>query len=261
MENIRRNFCKELQNLESGEKEEISVQLVGKRFRKKALRVHSDKTRCGDDEDFKELLNDYNRLVDAIEKISDVEDEIIVEKSEIHSFFKKHNFAKEFSQSWTIFIEKEKIQKWKNEMEKEYPNPKHLQGQGTQYKTIVDDKNVFTTLYDVAIPKMNIQGNHSSIRKFVIDVLPDIYKKVCENTPSRKALRNENLPINARVKLSAETTYTCDVCGKKYIRKPALKKHIQIKHTRQNIIQQQCLSNNLPLPLPYIVSPNSSQNG
>ena len=87
MENIKKQFHKELQNLEIGLDEIITVQLVGKRFRKKALRVHSDKTRLGDDEEFKELVNDYNRLVDAIEKIMYNQDDIRAEKSEMHSFF------------------------------------------------------------------------------------------------------------------------------------------------------------------------------
>ena len=131
MENIKKQFHKELQNLEIGLDEIITVQLVGKRFRKKALRVHSDKTRLGDDEEFKELVNDYNRLVDAIEKIMYNQDDIRAEKSEMHSFFEKHNFAKECSQSWTIYIERERVLKWKVELEKQYPEPKHLQGQGT----------------------------------------------------------------------------------------------------------------------------------
>ena len=226
MENIRQQFEKELLNLEIGKDEELSVKLVGSRFRKKALRVHSDKTGLGDDEEFKNLLNDYKKVIDAIEKVSNCKEERSKEQSEMHSFFKKHNFAKEFSQSWTIFIEKDKVEKWMNEMEKQYPNPKHLQGQGTQYKAFIDEKNVYATLYDVLIPKMNIQGHHSTIRKFVLDVLPNIYKKVCEDAQDGTALRSEVLPLNVRVKLSAETTYACDVCGKKYIRKPALKKHI-----------------------------------
>ena len=99
MENIRKQFSKELKNLEIGEDETITVQLVGKRFRKKALKVHSDKTRQGDDEEFKELLNDYNRLTDAIEKSNENNEEAArSEKSEMHSFFQKHNFAKECSQ-------------------------------------------------------------------------------------------------------------------------------------------------------------------
>ena len=251
MENIRKQFYKELLNLEIGEDEVLSVKLVGKRFRKKALRVHSDKTRLGDDEEFKLLLNDYNKVIDAIEKHCKDEEEKSKEESEMHLFFKKHNFAKEFSQSWTIFIEKDKVEKWKTQMEKEYPNPKHLQGQGTQYKASIDERNVFTTLYDVLSPKMNIQGHHGTIRKFVLDVLPNIYKKVCEDAQNGKALRSELLPLNARVKLSAETTYSCDVCGKKYVRKPALKKHIQIKHTKDHLTSQQAIIPlSLPLPMP-----------
>ena len=85
MENIKKQYHKELQNLEIGLDETITVQLVGKRFRKKALRVHSDKTRLGDDEEFKELVNVCNRLVDAIEKTIDNQDDIRAEKSKMHS--------------------------------------------------------------------------------------------------------------------------------------------------------------------------------
>ena len=142
MENTKKQYHKELQNLEIGLDETITVQLVGKRFRKKALRVHSDKTRLGDDEEFKELVNVCNRLVDAIEKSRKIK----------NAFVEKHNFAKECSQSWIIYIEKEKVQKWKVELEKQYPEPKHLQGQGTQFKSFIDEKYVYTTLYDVFLP-------------------------------------------------------------------------------------------------------------
>ena len=51
-----------------------------------------------------------------------------------------------------------------------------------------------------------------------------------------------NLPVNVRIKLAAETTYTCDVCGKKYVRKALFKKHMQTKHidpiVRQSIATQ-----------------------
>ena len=62
-------------------------------------------------------------------------------------------------------------------MSRLYTNEKKLQGNGTQYKTPVDDRIVYTTLYDVEVTKMNIQGNHSCIQKFVPNILPDIYKK------------------------------------------------------------------------------------
>ena len=112
------------------------------------------------------------------------------------TFFERHNFAKEFSKSWTIFIEKDKTNKWKNIMGKRFPGGKYLQGNGTQYRTQMEDGNVFTTLYDVLVPKMNIQGKQRCLRKFVMEILPDIYKEVCEELPS---LETEKLPINARV--------------------------------------------------------------
>ena len=61
-------------------------------------------------------------------------------------------------------------------MSRLYPNEKKLQGNGTQYKTPVDDRIVYTTLYEynVEVTKMKIQGNHSCIRKFVLNILPDI---------------------------------------------------------------------------------------
>ena len=94
MENIRKQFSKELKNLEINEEETITPRLVEKRFKKKALRVHSDKTGQGDDEEFKELLNDYHRIIDAIEKIGDKADNEVNRKTDLHEFFEKHNFAK-----------------------------------------------------------------------------------------------------------------------------------------------------------------------
>ena len=57
MENIRKQLEQELRNLEIGEGEELNAKLVAKRFKKKALRVHSDKTHSNDDEEFKKLLS------------------------------------------------------------------------------------------------------------------------------------------------------------------------------------------------------------
>ena len=108
MENIRKQFQKELRMLEISDEEELTVKLVTKKFKKKALKVHSDKTLNNDDEEFKELLSDYEKLKDAINEVTNEnnEDE---EKSDLQNFFEKNNFAKEFSQSWTIYVEKENV--------------------------------------------------------------------------------------------------------------------------------------------------------
>ena len=43
MENLRKQLDSEIKNLEIGEDEVISLKLVTQRFKKKALKVHSDK--------------------------------------------------------------------------------------------------------------------------------------------------------------------------------------------------------------------------
>ena len=257
METIRKQFVKELKNLDISEEEEISARIVTKKFKRKALLVHSDKTRNGDDEAFVELLDDYKKVIDAIEKSSENNEKLDV-KTDIQEFFEKHNIIKEFSQSWTILIEKEKVESWNKEMLKRFPEPKFLQGHGTQYKSSMEEGNVFITLYDVTVPKMNIQGNQKCIRKFVIDVMPELYREVSEGAQI-ETQRSNLLPLNTRVKLSAETTYSCDVCAKKYIRKPALRKHIQIKHASSVDTSRTavCIATTA-IPLPLIDSTQES---
>ena len=54
-------------------------------FKRKALKNHSYKTR-GDDEEFKPLLNEYNRVKDAIKELSGEGIEK-AGKSDLQSFF------------------------------------------------------------------------------------------------------------------------------------------------------------------------------
>ena len=81
----------------------------------------------------------------------------------------------------------------------------------------------------------NIQGEHACIKVFVFNELPDIFKSVNESHQAKNLENGINLPVNARVKLAAETIYTCDVCAKKFIRKAFFKKHIQTKHVESII--------------------------
>ena len=86
MRTFRKDFEKELKNLEIEECEEITTKLVAKKFRRKALKVHSDKT-FKDDVDFQNLLNDYNNVMEALNKLSEHEDGEMVEKTDIQNFF------------------------------------------------------------------------------------------------------------------------------------------------------------------------------
>ena len=243
MENFKVLFAKEHRNLEIDNTDNITEQYVTKKFKKKALKVHSDKTGTKDDEEFKELLNDYHKVMDALK-------EIIIEsldpvKDDIQKFFEHHNFAKEFSQSWTIFVEKQMVNFWLREMRKRFPDPKAVQGNGFQFRTHLKDKTVYSTFYNVEVPKINIQGNHSYIREFVLNELPNIYRSVSEYSQVNSVQNTSKLPVNARIKLATDTIYTCDVCAKTYVRKALFRKHIQTKHISNND-NQAGRSNHLP---------------
>ena len=230
MENLRKELKRkrELANLEIEVDEDITVKLVTKKFKKKALKVHSDKTGLKDDEEFKQLYFDFEKVRDAVKKITEhIEAE--EDKSDLQSFFEAHNVAKEFSQSWTIFVEKEKVREWKSELECRYPEPKELQGKGTQYKASVENKIVFTTFYDVETPKMNIQGNHEAIRKFVLNTIPEIYKNVKQNF--QKIVQSENSASIEKQNGVSDTNFICNICGKSYVRRFAFDKHVH-QHTQ-----------------------------
>ena len=85
METIRRQYEKELKNLEITQDEHITMKLVTTKFKRKALKVHSDKTRMGDDEKFIELHSDYTKLIDALKECA--EDGEYLEKTDLQNFF------------------------------------------------------------------------------------------------------------------------------------------------------------------------------
>ena len=89
MENLRKQYESELKNLEIQEDEELTVKLVTRKFKKKALRVHSDKTGSENDEEFKQLLNDYNRVKEAINEITKDNNQEDCDKSNFQHFFFK----------------------------------------------------------------------------------------------------------------------------------------------------------------------------
>ena len=118
LNNFRKQFAKELDNLEINDVENLSEKFISKKFKRKALKVHSDKT-GKDDEEFQELLNDYRKLIKGFKDFNIEKGD--AEKDDLIKFFDNHNFAKEFSQSWTVFIEKGLVSSWMKEMDIRYP--------------------------------------------------------------------------------------------------------------------------------------------
>ena len=83
--------------------------LENKKFKKEALKVHSDKTGTNDDAEFKELLADFKSVQTALKEIEPKDED---DKGDVYTFFENNNVATEKSQSWTIVIEKNKVEAW-----------------------------------------------------------------------------------------------------------------------------------------------------
>ena len=117
MEDFVRNYQEELRRLDVQEGEEVTAKMLSMKFKKLALKTHPDKTGDVDnDAEFKNLLNDYNMLIDALSKMK--KDEVEQEKNYMADFFAQNNIAKENTQSYTILVEKANSTEWKNELKK-----------------------------------------------------------------------------------------------------------------------------------------------
>ena len=81
--------------------------------------------------------------------------------------------------------------------------------------------------------KMNIQGNQQSRRKFVLDILPEIYRNV-KIKFGIVYLDSENIDevvVNeSNDKVTGDTTYYCHEYKKPYRRKSNFDKHMLSKH-------------------------------
>ena len=228
MEAIRKTLKKELNNLDINEIEEITIKSVAKKFKQRALQVHPDKTGKEDDAEFKQLIADYRTVQTALKELkaedeSDENDEND-DKCDIYKFFEKNNVANEKSKSWTIVIEKDKVEDWNSVLKWKCGEPKVVNdGTGHQFKAPVGEHNVSITLYKSPndhAPKMSIQGSQDSLKEFVFNTMPELYYKVCEN--DKKA---------ALIYCSDDPTHSCNVCGRVYKQKKSLKTHIEVKHT------------------------------
>ena len=221
MEDLRKALKKELFNLEIDEGEEITIKVVEKKFKKKALKVHPDKTGSDDDMEFKELLADFRKVQTAL---NEIETEDVEHKGDIFTFFEKNNVANEKSQSWTILIERDKVEEWSNVLRRKFGESKLVgSGSGHQFKAPVGEHIVSITLYKYPgdmTPKMNVQGQKIGLRHFVCNVLPEVYKKVSEKDKTK-----------AITSISENQTHNCNICDKVYKQKRRLTTHMELKHT------------------------------
>ena len=249
MEEFRRNYSQELKRLNVEDEEVVTAKMLSSKFKRKALRVHPDKTGdVNDDEDFKNLLQDFNTCMEGLRLIAEDEEE--KEKNNMADFFAKNNVSKENTNSYTVLLENDKITEW-NEVLKKMDlakDPIKLINGGTQYKKEVMGFVVSMSLYDNprnGQSKLLIQGSMFHIRMFIVDMLPPLYKKVCEKAnkkdtkepkkaiakePKKTVAKEPKKTIALRAMKGKDIIFKCDQCDITYKRKFYMIKHIAEKH-------------------------------
>ena len=200
MEDFRKIYAEELKRLNVEDDEEVTAKMLNSKFKKKALRVHPDKTGDANDEEFKNLLKDFNTCMEALGLIVKEEEE--KENNDMAEFFAKNNVSKENMNSYTVLLENEKTKEW-NEVLKKMKlekDPMKLVNGGTQFKTDVLGHVVSVSFYgnpSNGQSKLLIQGSMFHIRMFIVDKLPPLYIKVCA-----KAKKKETKEVQPKIPIA-----------------------------------------------------------
>ena len=241
MEDFVRNYQEELRRLDVQEGEEVTAKMLSMKFKKLALKTHPDKTGDVDnDAEFKNLLNDYNMLIDALSKMK--KDEVEQEKNYMADFFAQNNIAKENTQSYTILVEKANSTEWKNELKKMDLTTvsKKLACGGFQYKIKVLANIISMTHYENPSDgqaKLHIQGSKYHCRIFIINNLPEMYKRVSDKAKKKEA--SKDIVKKKQAVVIKSLSFACTSCDNEYARQGNLAKHIASKHTKsvENVVK------------------------
>ena len=210
---------KDLKTLGINKETTLDVKLVTTQYKKLAKTIHPDKS--GSTESFQELQNAFKRTIAFIEK----QDENATEKSNFETdFFMKHNLVKECTSSFVIYIEEHLANTWKHVFDKNLTT--HDVGDTrTIYKTDIITITLYLKPKRDPRSKLHIQSRDQQKNlEFIIEKLSVFYKEV-----SASALKELQPPLRIYEKV------TCTQCGKQFVNKGGLKRHLLRMHAIKNV--------------------------
>ena len=187
-----------------------SKKFVTTKYKLQSKVTHPDKP-GGVKEDFQELLEAYRRVIKYLEEETDEYEEDFEAE-----FFKRHNFMKECSSSYVVYIQEQYTNSWKKVLEK------HIVFQKLdKIRIIFKTGDITLTLYPKPKkdprPKLHIQSRDQNKNlEFILEKLSMFYREVCEMESSHRPA------INYR---EMERSL-CGECGKTFTNKRGLKQHI-----------------------------------
>ena len=219
----------------SEEISEVTKRKVNVSFRRLAKILHPDKS--GDETTnaaFQKLRYSYERLVEYFKNMDNIEDE--QEEQDEDKFlienFHKFNFPYENKGSFTVAIECVLADTWQHYLTKQLGEPKvKINKNGTEcdrwWKTSYSGSEITIHIYNKPKnkkgSKLMLQGGlQSVICSYVFDVLPQIYKMVCQNRP---------IPVGNNLSLKkGKPKVTCDQCKFRSSSMIQMKMHLRNIH-------------------------------
>ena len=208
-------FKEDLIVLEINEEQTLTKKYVTSKYKKLAKTRHPDKE-GGTKSAFQTLLNAYRRIIDYLDgKI--VKEAFEEEEKDFETeFFMKHNFMKECTSSFVVYIQDWLVDRWKRVLERHMKIHK-----SDKFKIIFKTGEITLTLYDKPKKdprsKLHIQGGDQNKNlDFILEKLSKFYREVCflqETTSKALELRDLHRSL-------------CIICGKHFTNKRGLKQHI-----------------------------------
>ena len=109
------NIKKDLETLRINEDQDINIDYVTAKYKRLAKEIHPDRP-GGVTSEFQELLNAYRRIIKYLEENPNEKEE--EEENMEAAFFMKHNFMKECTGSYVVYIEENLVDCWQKVLER-----------------------------------------------------------------------------------------------------------------------------------------------
>ena len=249
----RANIKKDLETLKIKEDQDISIDYVTAKYKRLAKEIHPDRP-GGVTSEFQELLNAYRRIIKYLEEHPNEQEE--EEENMEAAFFMKHNFMKECTGSYVVYIEEKLVDCWQKVLERHIEVHKM-----DKIRKIFKTGDITITMY--AKPKkdprskFHIQSRDQNKNlQFILENLSMFYSEVLEIYGSP----------NSELGFRQTQRSLCSKCGKSFTNKKGVKQHILRMHSstskkiRQTKINQTGKQVTIPTVttnaiLPQIIAP------
>ena len=220
------------------ENENPSIRFVNLKFKKLALIKHPDKP-GGTKEEFQVLINAYRRVIKYLEETDSQKANYDEANDEAHyekEFFMRSNFPRENKTGFTVILQNDLSDEWKEILKKNHGDGENLPSGGIMFK----NGNITVTLYIKPKrdrkTKVHVQsGSQDANVGYVFNDLPLLFKQVLVLKDGKSPRIEQPKLLEGEMKKKAtprKATVKCDQCRFKSSM-IQMKMHIKNMHTKR----------------------------